>query len=472
MTRLFSKLRISRTLASKFGLALLVSTLAACGGGADDAVVTGGTVGTTPPVEAEVDFRILRSAGPGLVLIEGDQVGLRIPLSLERSNGHSNPVTLDIRGQSDADVAFVTSSFSRLQLTPSEDESEAILKLAISDQPILAQQRDFIIIASDGSGTDRIEFSVSVQPTSAPDVYLLVGQSNMVGFSGDDTRESFVGGADEPNPRILQLNVSENRDSDVFVIDSDYTSEAVNAEDPTLVEALDPLHIPFDEFTEGGKSQAFIGLGLSFAKSALNNTSANIVLVPAAWAGSSFCNNTTGPDGNWMPSQTDNPDLGNTLLFDRAVTRSNLAIREAGGVLRGILWHQGESDSNERCAPLYADNMKNLVEEFRVQLDYVGNESLNRISDANIPFVVGTMSRGADEREDLSVFATSKQMIDDAHFNFPNTVEYGGVSNHVDLTPANGFPCGNSSCIHFGPAALRESGNRYYQALLDAAAQQ
>lgn len=471
MTRLFSKLRILRTLATKISAALFLVTLAACGGGSGDSDVAAGNVDTIPPNGAEVDFRILRSAGPGLMLVEGDQEGLRIPLSLERSNGHNSPVTLDIRGQSDADVAFVTSSFSRLQLTPSEDESEAILKLAISDQPILAQQRDFIVIASDGTNTDRIQFSVSVQPTSAPDVYLLVGQSNMVGFSGDDTRESFVGGADEPDPRILQLNVSKNSDDDIFVIDSDYTSELANAENPTIVEALDPLHLPFDEFTEGGKSQAYIGLGLSFAKSALNNTSANIVLVPAAWAGSSFCNNTTGPDGNWMPSQSDNPDLGNTLLFDRAVTRSNLAIRETGGVLRGILWHQGESDSNERCAPVYAENLTNMVEEFRVQLDYVGDESLNRITDAKIPFVVGTMSRGADEREDLSVFATSKQMIDDAHFNFPNTVDNGGVSNHVDLTPANGYPCGNSSCIHFGPGALREAGRRYYQALLNAAEQ-
>ncbi len=476
VTRTSSNPRICKTLATKFTLALVVTTLAACGGGSGESdatggtgspVDTGGTVNTTPPSNSGFDptgdFEI-RSIGPGLVLLEGNQDGLRIPLSLDRQNGHNNPVTLDIVGESDADVAFVTSSFSRLQLTPNEDSSEAILKLAISDLPISSQQRDFIIIATDGTDTDRIAISVEVQPTTAPDVYLLAGQSNMVGFSGDGTRESFVGGADEPNPRIWQLNVTENRDDD-FVLDTDFTSEDNIAETPTILQALDPLHLPFD--SEGGKSQDYIGLGLSFARSALANTSADIVLVPAAWAGSSFCDNSNGPNGNWVSSPSDNPDLGNTLMFDRAVARSNLAIRESGGVLRGILWHQGESDANERCAPVYAENMVNLVDQFRAQLDYVGNDSLNRIPDTNIPFVVGSMSRGEDEREDLSTFLPSKQMIDDAHFNFPTTVDHGAVSDHSDLVPPQ-YPCGNTSCIHFGPGALRTAGDRYYQALLRA----
>ncbi|MFK8078885.1 MAG: sialate O-acetylesterase [Granulosicoccus sp.] len=412
------------------------------------------------------DFEI-RSSFPELILTEGDEQGLRIPLSLLRTNGHSRDVTLEVRGRTTQDVAFVTSSFSRLTLTPSTDESEAFLKLAISATPILPQQRDFIITASDGLDTDSMSISVTVEPTSAPDVYLLVGQSNMEGFSGDGTRRSAPGGADEPNPRIKQLNVSKNDDFEVFRTDEDFTSPLVNVVEPDIVIALDPLHLPQDPSNESGKEQEFIGLGLSFAKRALQDTSAEVLLVPAAWSGSSFCNNDNGPRGNWMSSPSTNADLGNTLLFDRAVARANLALEKSGGVFRGILWHQGESDANEKCAPLYQGNLQQMVSQFRARIAPVGNSALRRV-ESTIPFVAGTMSRGVDERGDLSVYLASKQMIDDVHRSVDSTIEAAAWSNHDDLIPANGFPCGNSSCIHFGPDALREMGRRYYDGVLRA----
>jgi len=92
-----------------------------------------------------------------------------------------------------------------------------------------------------------------------------------------------------------------------------------------------------------------------------------------------------------------------------------------------------------------------------------------RRNDSNIPFVVGSLSRGIDERDDLSQFPPPKQLIDGAHRNLPNIIPHTAFSNHDDLVPANGFPCGNTSCIHFGAEALREMGNRYYSALLRAA---
>lgn len=423
-------------------------------------------VSDTDEAPAPIDFE-LRSIVNTMVLVEGDQNGLRIPISLNRSNGHTRPVNLELRGGSPEDIAFVNGSFSPVTLTPSEDESEAILLLSISDTPILPQQRQFVITASDGIDTAVMTVQVEVQPTSAPDVYLLAGQSNMVGFSGDGTRQAFPGGADEPNERIKQLNVSKNNSNEVFLRAADFRSPAVNVVAPNIVTALDPLHIPQDASNDSGKDDEYIGLGLSFAKRALPNTTADIVLVPAAWSGSAFCTNDEGPVGNWMPVPSRNPNLGNTLLFDRAVVRANTALEETGGVLRGILWHQGESDSNERCAPLYADNLTTLVEEFRARLNPIGDDALRRV-DTVIPFVAGTMSRGVDEREDLSVLLPAKQMIDDAHRNFVNTVGTTGLSTHDDLIPSNGYPCGNTTCIHFGPGALREMGNRYYDAMLRA----
>ena len=473
----------------------MVVLLTSCGGGGDVGGDTGGDTGgdgggdvsgsgnesvvggdsggvditnvATPIDPSPTGNFEIRSTDPGLVLVEGDQNGLSIPLSLERKEGHDRPVQLTIEGMTDEDDAFITSSFTPLTLTPSDDESEAILTLSIGDLPLEPQEREFLITASDGVDQDVMPISVTVQPTSAPDVYLLVGQSNMVGFSGDGTREAFVGGLDEPNERIKQLNGSKNNEFDTFLRAEDYTSETVNVVEPSIVTALDPLHIPLDIDNENGKDESFIGLGLSFAKQALDNTSADIILVPAAWSGSSFCANEDGPPGNWLADSSDNPDLGNTWLFDRAVTRANLAISETGGVLRGILWHQGESDANDRCAPLYQENLTDLVDALRTRVETVGSDDLLR-SSGTIPFILGTMSRGADERGDLSDYLESKQVIDDVHRNFPNVVEGVAISINDDLIPANGYPCGNTSCIHFGPGALREMGQRYYDGLLRA----
>lgn len=177
-----------------------------------------------------------------------------------------------------------------------------------------------------------------------------------------------------------------------------------------------------------------------------------------------------------MAQASSNPNLGNTLLFDRAVARANLALQRSGGVFRGILWHQGESDANGRCASSYTENLKNMVQGMRNQILTVGDETLRR-QNATIPFVLGTMSRGVDERDDLSVFLEDKQLIDNAHKSFPNIVDFvdgqevpihAALSNHDDLIPSNGYSCGNTTCIHFGPKALREMGTRYYQALLRA----
>jgi hypothetical protein len=383
-------------------------------------------------------------------------------------------VELSISGLSDADAAFLSSSLTPLTLTPSEDQSEIVLTLAIADLPLLPQQRDFIITASDGVDSDEMRVSVNVQPVDAPDVYLLVGQSNMVGFSGEDregehTKMAYTGGLDEPDPRIRQLNVTPNDRTTRFTDAAAFTSAAANVAAPAITTAEDPLHIPLDPYNGPGKKDTYIGLGLSFAKRALQDTSREIILVPAAWSGSSFCVNPDAPNGQWNAGPTSDPYLGNTWLFDRAVTRANLALQETGGILRGILWHQGESDANERCAPSYQQNLERLVAELRKRIVADRRGSELRQDDANIPFVVGTMSRGNDERGNLSDFPASKRQIDSVHRELPLRVPHTALSNHDDLTPANGYPCGNTTCVHFGAGALREMGHRYYEALLDAA---
>ncbi len=417
-------------------------------------------------------------ANTDLTLREGMIEGVNIAVSITRKEGHNTPITLSIDGVEASDNALITSRLFPGELSPAESFSSINVYLAIADLPILPHERSFLIKATDGAETASTIVRVNIEPVDAPDVYLLAGQSNMIGFSGDATKQAFEGGPDAPNSRIMQLNVTKNLDFDteneaaIFTTEDAFTDFDSNiiGNNP-IVQAEDPLHIPLDPSNVSGKDLSYIGLGLSFAKAALPNTSQNIVLVPAAWSGSAFCDNENGPIGQWNAQSPDNDALGNTWLFDRAVERTNIALEQTGGILRGILWHQGESDANSACAPSYLPNLERLAKEFRLQINADQRGGEFRRDDSNVPFILGTMSRGSDENGDYSVFQPDKQTIDDAHKLLPGRVEHAQIVIADDLTPANGFPCGNTSCIHYGPAALREMGRRYYSALVQAANQ-
>ncbi len=409
-------------------------------------------------------FLIVATA-PTTAVQEGNSAGINLPVSITRMNNHSEPLTLTV----ETTEQLISANFNNNDLTPDNDSSMLNIRLAIADLPIQAHTKSIDIVASDGTVSAKLTVAIPTVPTDAPDIYLLVGQSNMVGFSGDGTKQAFPGGEDEPDPRIKQLNASKNDQFGIFEQRSDFTSESKNAVAPIIVTAEDPLHIPIDESNTSSKDVGYIGLGLSFAKAALPNTTAEIILVPAAWSGTAFCDNNGGPSGQWNALPTTDPALGNTWMFDRAVTRADMTINETGGVLRGILWHQGESDANERCVVSYEANLDSLAREFRLRIKADARGSELRQADSNIPFIVGTMSKGVDDRDDLSVFNPEKLMIDSAHRNIAQRVPHSAFSNHDDLVPANGYPCGNTTCIHFGPQALREMGSRYYQALLNAA---
>ncbi len=419
-----------------------------------------------PTASAGSDQFSLAASESRLSLQEGADEGTSIALTLERSAGFSAPVELSV--DTAASGGGLNASLSDTTLETSESDSELTLALAVDTLPRQRELLDLVITATSGAESASTTVQIEVEPVQAPDVYLLIGQSNMVGFSGDRTRMAGVGEPDAPDPRILQLQVSSNNSEMVFATPRDYVSDAANivVANP-LIEALDPLHEPLGE-DGNGKVDAYIGPGLSFAKAALANTTQSIVLVPAAWSSTQFCLDDPLPPngqlGGWNAIEPTSPELGNTLLFDRALTRVNAALEISGGILRGILWHQGETDANERCAPLYEQNLRTLVSEIRSRIDVDPAGAAFRGPDAPVPFIIGTMSRGADERGDLSVFPPEKQRIDDAHRLLAAELPFAGLANLDDLVPPQ-YPCGNTTCIHFGPGAQRVAGARFYEAL-------
>jgi len=420
----------------------------------------------SPVVDTGNGAFALRSRADSVLLVEGGEAAA-VALVLTREAGFDGTVMLAAEPASEQDGEALSWSFDNVRLEGGSNTAELRVVLGIGARPLLPQQRTLRISATDGVNAPVIsELVLQVEPTSAPDVYLLVGQSNMVGFSEPGARLSGPGQPDAPDLRIQQLNPTGNDQSN-FATPADFTGARIVA-DPPLSLALDPLHDGFNTEAQS-KSGGFIGLGLSFAKAALADTTADILLVPAAWSDTGFCgrNSNLLPGLGWLAQERAEPAFAGTLLHDRAIARTDLALERSGGVLRGILWHQGEADAGDPlCASTYADNLAALVASLRGNIvpDARGIGGRGIGVDADVPFVVGTMSMGTDERGSQLPFWSEKLLVDAAHRGVGESVALAGTVNNDDLVPP-AYPCGEGSCVHFGATALREMGARYYRVM-------
>lgn len=394
-------------------------------------------------------------------LLEGDSRSLRVPIRVNRARA-SGTVQLALSGYTAADERMISHRFEPTHLGYGRTDATLVMKLDVAMAPLRRHARQFNVEAYDGSSRVQSRLVVDVRPTEADDVYLLIGQSNMVGYSEQGAKDSTTGGGDALHSRIRQLNARENSRR-VFQSAADFTSDAVNVRGPAYTRAEDPLHTP-KRIDSEPKSSRFIGLGLSFAKSALSRANNDIYLVPAAWGATGFCANFMG-ELAWNASPNAGPGLGGTLLLDRALARLDKTLRDTGGVLRGILWHQGGADASDaRCADTYAANLVRMVERLRREAAVDPRGPLARGNRAAVPFIVATMSKGADSRGSYARFSPRKQRIDSVHRAVADLMPYADFIDNDDLVPP-AYPCGQSSCVHFGADALREQGKRFDQAL-------
>jgi len=124
--------------------------------------------------------------------------------------------------------------------------------------------------------------------------------------------------------------------------------------------ATDPIH--FD------KSFAGVGPGISFAHTMLlgePDSHTRIGLIPCAVGGTSI--------DRWSAGKQD--PVTKAFPYDDAIRRTKVAMQS--GVLKGILWHQGEADNSEARAAEYEGKLINLVRNLRSDLS------------GDFPFVVG-----------------------------------------------------------------------------------
>ncbi len=220
-------------------------------------------------------------------------------------------------------------------------------------------------------------------------IFLLTGQSNMAGRGPLDAVEPLR------HPNILMLG------------------------EEGWVEASEPLHR--DRPTAG------IGLAMSFAQRLLERSpQATIGLVPCAEGGS--------PLSQWMPGQD---------LSERALALAHRAM--ADGELRGILWHQGESDSKTKSdATSYAPRLTKMIAHFREQL-----------TATDVPFIAGEIGPFLREVESMTYFA----VVNDALRSTAENVGLYACSSARDLADMGDH-------IHFDSPAQREFGCRYAEEYL------
>lgn len=160
------------------------------------------------------------------------------------------------------------------------------------------------------------------------DIFILAGQSNMAGRGGVDnvTWNGFIPTQCSSNPSILRLSAQLKWE-----------------------EAREPLHVDIDlEKTCG------IGPGMAFANAVKANESriGVVGLVPCAIGGTAI--------SEWARG---------TRLYKELVNRAKESVRY-GGIIRAILWFQGESDTGrKKDAEAYKGNMESLIRSLRYDLN-------------------------------------------------------------------------------------------------------
>lgn len=215
------------------------------------------------------------------------------------------------------------------------------------------------------------------------DLYLLVGQSNMAGRGKMTTADK------TPAPGVLAM-------------------DAAGKWQP----AAHPLH--FDK-----PSMAGVGMGIDFASTMRTaDGGSSIGLIPCAFGGTSL--------NEWAKG---------TKLYDAAVARAVAGARS--GVLRGVLWHQGEADLTAELAPTYAARLTQMISDLRHDLD-----------SPELPVVLGELGHFRQQKNPFT--AEINRQLAQVAAELPQV----RVASAADLHD-------NGDQTHFDADSLREFGRRY-----------
>jgi hypothetical protein len=227
-------------------------------------------------------------------------------------------------------------------------------------------------------------------------LYLLMGQSNMAGRdrTGMDSQQE--------NPRILSLNP-----------------------EGQWIVAKDPLH------PKAGKIEPGVGPGMSFATEMLKSETdpkVTIGLIPCAVGGT--------PLKRWVKGGD---------LYEQAITRAKPASKD--GVIMGVLWHQGETDSEKQAnADSYGTRLTGMITDLRKDL-----------GQPELPIVVGQLGEFLALTPEKFPYAST---VEAAIKKIPDTVPHTGFADSAGLGH-------KGDKLHFNADAAKELGIRFAHAMKD-----
>lgn len=225
-------------------------------------------------------------------------------------------------------------------------------------------------------------------------VFILAGQSNMAGRGIVEPQDTV------PNKRILSIN-----------------------KNGQLIIAKEPLHFYEPNLTG-------LDCSYSFGKTMIKNIpdSISVLIIPTAVGGSSI--------SQW---------LGDSLFRNVKLFSNFLAKVEIGkqyGTIKGILWHQGESDANEKNIPLYPERLSKLFIKFRPAIE-----------NDNLPILLGELGSFSKNKEGF-------ELINKAIHNYSAQDANTTVISTGDLKH-------KGDSLHFNSKAQRTMGKRFAEAYLN-----
>jgi hypothetical protein len=315
----------------------------------------------------------------------------------------------------------------------------------------VAAQSNAAAVSATSAAVASVTSTLTTDGFAGYDVFLLFGQSNMVGAANAQI-ESINPALDYSSPRIEQWG----------------QSLALNTNEVACL-ATDPLQ--HNNFTANTSS-----IGMTFARlyEASLAPGRKIMLVPCARGGTGF----SGPNSVLVTPggvTVVRNFLANTAgnLTDLAIQRTNRAMAYhpflnpspaySGSTppapspynsFKGVLWHQGEDDVLAGYTEAqYKKCLQDLLIDLRTKVQ--GGSSA-------VPFVVGQMTPDFyNQNLGAGVFNVLAQVGNVAYFGLPNCAYVSSM-----LPFAVGASAGPNDNIHFSFQGYRDMGARYYDQYL------
>ena len=244
-------------------------------------------------------------------------------------------------------------------------------------------------------------------PSSKKDfhLFLLMGQSNMSGGVGLATGDT------KPVPSVLKMRWAKEGDK------------------PKWAPGTHPLH------PRRPNKKARFGPGISFAESYVaDKPGVTVGLIPMAWGGRSIVQLSKGSE-----------------IYGDAIRHTKAAMQV--GTLKGVLWHQGESDTVEQTrTDAYEKRLHLLIEDVRKDLE-----------NPQLPFIVGNLAEfygtGKDHKAPDRVARITK--IKEILRRLPKKVPHTGFVESTGCSPAA------RAKVHFDRKSSSLMGKRYAKVYAD-----